>query len=96
VRLSGNKEPGDFADFARKIEKDFAEIAQRLRIAPRDGQQPVDAVAEAALRDFKKLLAEYESEDTAYLSTPRPQWRNEYGKYDHLARIKEWSEDTEE
>ena len=96
VRLSGNKEPGDFADFARKIEKDFADIAQRLRIALREGQQPVDAVAEAALRDFKKLLAEYESEDTAYLSTPRPQWRNEYGKYDHLARIKEWSEDPDE
>jgi ATP-dependent helicase/nuclease subunit B len=51
-----------------------------------------DDLAAFALARLKTLLANYANEKTPYLSIPRPKWRLRYGKYDHLARIKEWSE----
>ncbi len=49
-------------------------------------------LATFCLARLKTLLASYADEETPYLSVPRPKWRLRYGKYDHLARIKEWSE----
>jgi len=51
-----------------------------------------DDLAAFALARLKTLLTNYADERTPYLSIPRPKWRLRYGKYDHLARIKEWSE----
>ena len=45
-----------------------------------------------ALVRLKALIAHYAKEETPYLSIPRPKWKKRYGNYDHLARIKEWSE----
>ena len=33
----------------------------------------------------------FEQEAQGYPSLLRPMWRNSYGDYDHLARVKEWS-----
>lgn len=53
-----------------------------------------DELGEFALTQLKTLLALYADEKTAYRSVPRPKWRSRYGQYDHLARIKEWSDAT--
>jgi ATP-dependent helicase/nuclease subunit B len=50
-----------------------------------------DTQAEHALAKLKELAAKFEIETTPYLSLVHPMWRNHYGDYDHLARVKEWS-----
>ena len=50
-----------------------------------------DSQAEHALARLKELAAQFENEKTPYLSLVHPMWRNHYGDYDHLARVKEWS-----
>lgn len=51
-----------------------------------------DDLADFALARLKTLVAHYGKETTPYLPIPRPKWKKRYGAYDHLARIKEWSE----
>jgi ATP-dependent helicase/nuclease subunit B len=50
-----------------------------------------DSQADHALARLKELAATFENEATPYLSLLHPMWRNHYGDYDHLARVKEWS-----
>jgi ATP-dependent helicase/nuclease subunit B len=50
-----------------------------------------DSQADYALAKLKALAAKFENEGEPYLSLVHPMWRNHYGDYDHLARVKEWS-----
>lgn len=50
-----------------------------------------DGLAEETLAAFEELLRLYEQEATPYLSRPRVQFQKYAGRYDHLARVKEWS-----
>jgi ATP-dependent helicase/nuclease subunit B len=54
----------------------------------------VDAVtlAAEAREGLLRRIAQFDLAQTAYLSRPRPQWLNHAGDYDHLARVKEWSQ----
>jgi ATP-dependent helicase/nuclease subunit B len=37
------------------------------------------------------LLNQFRNPDTPYLARPLPQYASRFGRYDHLARVKEWS-----
>jgi ATP-dependent helicase/nuclease subunit B len=50
-----------------------------------------DELADFNLARLKNLLAAFAHEEQPYHPIPRPKWRLRYGKYDHLARIAEWS-----
>lgn len=78
VRLSGNNPPGNA-------------IILELKINKGDQPQPPDEAADEARRKLEILIREFENEETAYRSVVLPMWSNEYGRYDDLARIKEWS-----
>lgn len=53
-----------------------------------------DAEAEAARAYAKlcELVRRFDDETTPYRSLQHPMWRTRYGDYDHLARVKEWSD----
>ncbi|RDV04148.1 double-strand break repair protein AddB [Undibacter mobilis] len=50
-----------------------------------------DVKADEALAELTKVLAQFADPNNPYLSLRHPMWKNHYGTYDHLARIKEWS-----
>ncbi|HEX5845563.1 MAG TPA: double-strand break repair protein AddB [Rhodoplanes sp.] len=50
-----------------------------------------DAAADHALARFIGLLHRFEEEAMPYRSLVLPMWKNRYGTYDDLARVKEWS-----
>jgi ATP-dependent helicase/nuclease subunit B len=50
----------------------------------------VEDVSEKTWLGFKGLIKEYDNPDKPYLSHTRPVKQNDYGDYDHLARVKEW------
>ena len=59
-------------------------------ISPKD-----ESLADLVERHFAQLTKElnrYRKSDTGYRSRIRPRKRNEAGEYDHLARVREWSE----
>src|SRR5262249_46740306 len=51
-----------------------------------------DAAADHALGRLKGLAARFEDETTPYRALTLPMWKNRYGTYDDLARVKERSE----
>lgn len=51
--------------------------------------------ADAAMGHMVDLLTLFETEDTPYISRPRPQFLTYDGDYDHLARVKEWQTATD-
>ncbi len=50
-----------------------------------------DAAADHALARLVGLVRRFEDEATPYRSLVLPMWKNRYGTYDDLARVKEWS-----
>jgi ATP-dependent helicase/nuclease subunit B len=78
VRLSGNNPPGE--EKILELRRDRSETAQ----------WPDDA-ADEALAKLKTLIRRFENENEPYKSLDLAMWSNRYGKYDDLARIKEWS-----
>ena len=50
-----------------------------------------DDKADEALAELTRVLAQFADPASPYLSLRHPMWKNHYGTYDHLARIKEWS-----
>lgn len=63
---------------------------------PRGEERSVDAiVAEHATR-LKGLVARFMTGEAAYTARPYPQYASQYGAYDHLARVLEWSLGGEE
>jgi ATP-dependent helicase/nuclease subunit B len=53
-----------------------------------DNKDPAQLVADAE-DGLYELLQSFNNPDTAYLSQPRPQYMDDYGDYDHLARRRE-------
>jgi ATP-dependent helicase/nuclease subunit B len=78
VRLSGNNPPGK-------------SILLELKVNKSDAPQFPDDAADEARRKLEALIRAFESEDQAYTSLNLSMWSNRYGRYDDLARIKEWS-----
>ena len=52
--------------------------------------------AERALGKLKDLVEKFEDEAQPYRPLVLSMWKNRYGTYDHLARVKEWSVGEEE
>jgi ATP-dependent helicase/nuclease subunit B len=50
-----------------------------------------DSQAEHALAELTRVLGEFADPAKPYNSLLHPMWKNHYGTYDHLARVKEWS-----
>jgi ATP-dependent helicase/nuclease subunit B len=50
-----------------------------------------DDAADAALAELKALVTRFEDESTPYRPLVLSMWKNRYGAYDDLARVKEWS-----
>jgi ATP-dependent helicase/nuclease subunit B len=78
VRLSGNRPPGE-------------EMPLELKIRQGDTAQRPDEAADYALTQLKALIRTFEDENEPYASLSLSMWSNRYGRYDDLARIKEWS-----
>jgi len=86
MRLSGGDPPGEVKSLdPAEAEREARKLAEIYRIVSCD-----DLAAFARAR-VEKLLAAFAKASTPYHSIPRPQWRGRFGRYDHLARIKEWS-----
>jgi ATP-dependent helicase/nuclease subunit B len=78
VRLSGNNPPGK-------------SILLELKVNKTDPPQFPDDAADEARRKLEALIRAFEDEQQAYTSLNLSMWSNRYGRYDDLARIKEWS-----
>ena len=50
-----------------------------------------DIHADRALDKLQAVAARFEDEQQPYLPLVLSMWKNRYGTYDHLARVKEWS-----
>jgi ATP-dependent helicase/nuclease subunit B len=55
-----------------------------------------DSQADRALDKLTELAKRFEDEDTPYCSLVHPMWKKQYGDYDHLARVLEWTSAGEE
>jgi ATP-dependent helicase/nuclease subunit B len=55
-----------------------------------------DSQAEHALQKLRELATRFEDENTPYRSLVHPMWATQYGDYDHLARVLEWTSAGEE
>ncbi len=51
-----------------------------------------DAEADRAFEKLKVLVTRFTDENQPYLPLVLPKWKGRYGDYDHLARVKEWSQ----
>ena len=61
------------------------------KLPEQHGIENCDQLADFALARLKGLIAHYANPNSPYRPIPRPKWKNRYGSYDHLARIKEWA-----
>ncbi len=85
-----------------------ASVAQLVYIALKGSEPPglmqpiefkdgdADTHAERALMKLKEVAERFEDEQQAYVPLVLSMWKNRYGTYDHLARVKEWSVGTDE
>jgi ATP-dependent helicase/nuclease subunit B len=78
VRLSGNNPPGK-------------SILLELKVNKGDQPQLPDDAADYARRKLEELIRKFDDEQQPYASLVLSMWTNRYGRYDDLARIKEWS-----
>jgi ATP-dependent helicase/nuclease subunit B len=78
VRLSGNNPPGK-------------SILLELKVNKGDQPQLPDDAADYARRKLEELIRKFEDEEQPYASLVLSMWSDRYGRYDDLARIKEWS-----
>ena len=72
-----------------------AQHAGEERIINLDGGPP-DAHADRALAKLTMLASRFEDPEQPYRPLVLSMWKNRYGAYDHLARVKEWSAMGEE
>jgi ATP-dependent helicase/nuclease subunit B len=62
---------------------------EERRIEFREGDAAMHA--ERALAKLQAVATRFEDEQQPYLPLVLSMWKNRYGTYDHLARVKEWS-----
>jgi len=77
VRLSGNNPAGQ-------------SMPVELNASKNDDQSP-DKAADYARAKLEELIKIFDNDEQPYKSLVLPMWSYEYGSYDDLARIKEWS-----
>ncbi|MCR9212740.1 MAG: double-strand break repair protein AddB [Proteobacteria bacterium] len=53
---------------------------------------PAEELAEAAYEGLQRLIVMFDKQATPYLSLPRPDIPGRFNDYEHLARVKEWSD----
>lgn len=86
IRPTGGDPPGQIIPLNPATAKgDAAKLAAARNITS------ADDLADYALQRVQALIAAFSDEEAPYQSIPRPKWRGRFGRYDHLARIKEWS-----
>ena len=87
MRLSGGEPPGETSSFhPDQVGGPTKKLFDELKLAD------LDALADFSLAKLKARLTQFADAKTPYLPVPRPKWKLRFGEYDHLARIKEWSE----
>jgi ATP-dependent helicase/nuclease subunit B len=87
MRLSGGDPPGEPRSFhPDEMGAETRKLFDELKLVDLDG------LADFSLKMLKARLAKFADARTPYMSVPRAKWRSRFGEYDHLARIKEWSE----
>jgi ATP-dependent helicase/nuclease subunit B len=59
-------------------------------------EKPLEALAAEHYEELIKLANQFREEGTPYLARPMPQYASRYAEYDHLSRVKEWSEGGED
>jgi len=52
--------------------------------------------AERALTKLSEVVHRFDDEQQPYIPLVLSMWKNRYGSYDHLARVKEWAVPGEE
>jgi ATP-dependent helicase/nuclease subunit B len=55
-----------------------------------------DCEAERAFAKLTEVAQRFDDEEQAYIPLVLSMWKNRYGSYDHLARVKEWAVPGEE
>ena len=50
-----------------------------------------EEIRDKALEKLRSVAARFEDEQQPYLPLVLSMWKNRYGTYDHLSRVKEWS-----
>ena len=55
-----------------------------------------DSQAERAILKLSEVVQRFEDEQQPYIPLVLSMWKNRYGSYDHLARVKEWAVPGEE
>jgi len=58
---------------------------------PRGDERTVAGIVEEHVARLRGLVARYLAGEAAYPSRPYPKYARDYGSYDHLARVLEWS-----
>ena len=67
-----------------------AEAGETQPVRFKDGT--ADEHADHALARLTELVQKFADPQIAYRSLVHPMWKTHYGTYDHLARVKEWSQ----
>ena len=89
-------EAGGFADLGslEVARYDYLKIANRSDDESRNSWGLADDEARASIRDaqtrLRALIAAYDQPTAVYQSQPRPEFIDDYGDYDQLARRREW------
>jgi ATP-dependent helicase/nuclease subunit B len=92
---------GGFADLPQ------APVAELLYVSLKGGEVMGEArsiscsdgdadYVDYALTKLQNVVRRFEDEQQPYLPLVRSMWKNRYGSYDHLARVKEWSVGSED
>ncbi|HYA05572.1 MAG TPA: double-strand break repair protein AddB, partial [Xanthobacteraceae bacterium] len=87
-------EKSSVADLAYVLVKGGEPPGDSKFIAFKNGT--ADSQADRALEKLAELAKRFEDEDTPYRSLVHPMWATQYGDYDHLARVLEWTSAGEE
>jgi ATP-dependent helicase/nuclease subunit B len=94
-------EAGAFAAIGRRTVASYAyqRLVNRKEKDAENALQKSDAEAAAEIRraaeGLKAWIRSFDDPRTIYLSQPRPEFVNDYGDYDQLARRKEWGVDDD-
>jgi ATP-dependent helicase/nuclease subunit B len=67
-------------------------LEEDLDLTPAD----IAAAAEAALAGLRQLIGDFDRRQTPYRALRRPRFRYDYDDYAHLARVAEWSVESDE
>ena len=87
---------GGFEEFGSRPVSGFEYVRILQQPGAKAGDTVISGADAASIIDTTRarlleLLAHYHNHETAYLSQPRPQFVDDYGDYDHLARRRERS-----